>query len=201
MRHKTGYGITHAYAACGISGDALASESLWFGRRLYLEGGDDLAHAIGFHRQQDGFADVLGGGRKAGQGDHSGGSVDRMLRAERSRLATSLALMAPVTRASAVASAIAWPASRASRRTTWPVRASSSLMSSERKWSTREFVLGGVARGLGGVLDLLPGGLPAGDRFGRCCRTRPPRPRGRCPIPKHEEEFFMRERVIRYGES
>ena len=33
--------------------------------RFHLEGGDHLAHAVGFHRQQDRFADVLGGRNRA----------------------------------------------------------------------------------------------------------------------------------------
>ena len=37
---------------------ALASELLWLVLRLHLEGGDHLAHTIGFPRQQDGFANV-----------------------------------------------------------------------------------------------------------------------------------------------
>src|SRR6266700_1772530 len=63
--------------------------------------------------------------------------LTEMLKTDRARSATSLALIAAVIRASAPASAMACPASRALRRTTWPVRAHSSLMSSERKSRTR----------------------------------------------------------------
>ncbi len=107
--------------------------------------------------------------------------LTEMLKAERARSATSLPLIAAVIRASAPASAMACPASRALRRTTWPVRASSSLTGVgdglpglarfaaddlagagqfvfdviRTQIEDAQFVLDGVAGGFGGAFDLV----------------------------------------------
>ena len=126
--------------------------------------------------------------------------LTEMFSAERSRLASSLALMAAVMRASAVASAmrVAGLARLAADDLAGAGQFVLDVLGAQVEHA--QFILSGVTGGLGGALDLLPGGPQAG--IVPVSDVEPDRRAAdaRCPRPA-PGRFSCAERVTRYAES